>query len=67
VLTLHDQQEYGHAFRQLAGLRAALERAAATGATLAREISDGLTSGTLAVHVDRSGSSGTPPASSPDA
>jgi len=55
VLTLHDQQEYGHAFRQLAGLRAALERAAATGATLAREISDGLTSGTLAVHVDRSG------------
>ena len=53
VLTLSDQREYGQAFRQLAAFRAGLERVTATGAALAREISDGLTSGTLDVRADR--------------
>ena len=53
VLTLQDQQVYGEAFRRLASFRADLERAAAAGATLAREISDGLTSGSLVVRINR--------------
>ncbi|MFB9187103.1 N-6 DNA methylase [Dactylosporangium sucinum] len=47
VLALHEQQQYGRAFRQLADFRAALEHAGATGAALSHAISEGLTSGTL--------------------
>ncbi|MEV4135504.1 N-6 DNA methylase [Dactylosporangium sp. NPDC049742] len=54
VLTLHDQQEYGRAFRKLAELRTQLDQAAATAATLTQDISDGLTSGTLTVHFNDS-------------
>jgi hypothetical protein len=56
VLTLPEQQDYGQAFRRLSEFRAGLEQAATTGAALAREISDGLTSGTLTVRTDRNGS-----------
>jgi hypothetical protein len=49
VLPLDQQQAYGHAFRRLTEFRAALDEASATGAALAREISDGLTSGTLII------------------
>ncbi|WP_238005902.1 N-6 DNA methylase [Dactylosporangium sp. AC04546] len=47
VLAIHEQQQYGQAFRQLADFRAALEHAGATGAALSHAISEGLTSGTL--------------------
>ncbi|MFJ8579441.1 class I SAM-dependent DNA methyltransferase [Micromonospora sp. NPDC093277] len=47
VLPLDQQQAYGQAFRQLAEFRTTLDRAAATGAALVREISDGLTAGEL--------------------
>ncbi|SCL36972.1 N-6 DNA Methylase [Micromonospora pallida] len=47
VVPLDQQQTYGRAFQQLVEFRTALERAAATGANLAREISDGLTAGAL--------------------
>jgi len=47
VLPLNQQHAYGQAFRQLAEFRTALDRAAATGAMLAREIGDGLTAGAL--------------------
>ncbi|HWG98135.1 MAG TPA: N-6 DNA methylase [Pilimelia sp.] len=47
VLPLSEQQAYGRAFRQLAEFRAALARVAAAGADLARDISDGLSAGTL--------------------
>ncbi|MER7009372.1 N-6 DNA methylase [Dactylosporangium sp. NPDC000555] len=53
VLTLQDQRAYGDAFRQLAEFRAGLERAAAAGTALAREISEGLASGALVLRVDR--------------
>ncbi|MBQ1024919.1 class I SAM-dependent DNA methyltransferase [Micromonospora sp. C95] len=49
VLPLSQQRAYGEAFRRLVEFRATLERASATGATLAREISDGLTSGDLGI------------------
>ncbi|MFD0782685.1 hypothetical protein ACFQZ8_01910 [Micromonospora azadirachtae] len=49
VLPLDQQQAYGQAFRQLAEFRSKLDQAAATGATLAREIGDGLTAGALGV------------------
>ncbi|MEV6373579.1 N-6 DNA methylase [Micromonospora musae] len=49
VLPLDQQQAYGQAFRQLVEFRTKLDQAAATGATLAREIGDGLTVGTLGV------------------
>ncbi|GAA2617011.1 N-6 DNA methylase [Dactylosporangium fulvum] len=61
VLALRDQQEYGRAFRQLAEFRAGLEHAATAGATLAREINDGLISGTFALRTDRNASSRTNP------
>ncbi|MFI6229261.1 N-6 DNA methylase [Micromonospora echinospora] len=47
VVPLDQQQAYGRAFRQLVEFRTTLDRAAATGAALASEISDGLTTGTL--------------------
>ncbi|MEQ4299934.1 N-6 DNA methylase [Plantactinospora sp. B6F1] len=47
VMPLEQQRAYGDAFRQLVEFRMMLERAAASGATLAREIADGLTGGTL--------------------
>lgn len=47
VLALEQQHTYGEAFRRLAEFRTTLERASATGATLAREINDALTSGVL--------------------
>ncbi|WP_327038051.1 class I SAM-dependent DNA methyltransferase [Micromonospora maris] len=47
VVALEQQHAYGHAFRQLIEFRTTLERASATGVTLAHEISDALTSGTL--------------------
>jgi type I restriction-modification system DNA methylase subunit len=49
VLPLDQQQAYGQAFCQLAEFRATLDEIAATGAALAREIRDALTSGTLVV------------------
>jgi hypothetical protein len=45
VVPLDQQQVYGQAFRQLAEFRTTLDKAAATGATLARDIGDGLTAG----------------------
>ncbi|GLY21612.1 hypothetical protein [Micromonospora sp. NBRC 101691] len=47
VLPLDQQQAYGQAFRQLLEFRHLLDRAAATGAVLAREVGDGLTEGRL--------------------
>ncbi|MFY1670219.1 N-6 DNA methylase [Plantactinospora sp. WMMB334] len=47
VMPLDQQQAYGQAFRQLVEFRIMLERAAASGAVLAREIADGLTGGAL--------------------
>lgn len=47
VLPLDQQQAYGRAFCRLVEFGTALDRAAATGAALAREISDGLTAGAL--------------------
>lgn len=47
VLPLDQQQTYGQVFRRLVEFRVALDRAAATGATLAREIGDALTTGAL--------------------
>ncbi|MEV0327930.1 N-6 DNA methylase [Micromonospora echinospora] len=47
VVPLDQQQAYGRAFRQLVEFRTILDQAAATGAALASEISDGLTTGTL--------------------
>ncbi|MFI6822403.1 class I SAM-dependent DNA methyltransferase [Micromonospora sp. NPDC050187] len=47
VVPLDQQQAYGRAFRQLVEFRTALNHAAATGAALACEISDGLTTGAL--------------------
>ncbi|MEV0609524.1 N-6 DNA methylase [Polymorphospora rubra] len=49
VVPLDQQQAYGQAYRQLVEFRGALERVTATGAALAREIGDGLTTGTLGV------------------
>ena len=49
VLPLDQQQAYGQAFRRIAEFRAGLDQAAAVGAALARQISDGLTAGILAV------------------
>ncbi|MER7472753.1 N-6 DNA methylase [Micromonospora sp. NPDC000018] len=49
VLPLDQQQAYGQAFRRIAEFRAGLDQAAAAGAALARQISDGLTAGILAV------------------
>ncbi|WP_328853231.1 N-6 DNA methylase [Micromonospora globbae] len=49
VLPLDLQQAYGQVFRQLAEFRARLDQAAEAGATLAREISDALTAGTLEI------------------
>jgi hypothetical protein len=49
VIPLDQQHAYGKAFRQLVEFRSTLERAAASGAVLAREIADGLTGGTLAL------------------
>jgi hypothetical protein len=45
VVPLDQQQVYGHAFHQLAEFRTSLDEVAATGATLARDIGDGLTAG----------------------
>ncbi|MFG2044519.1 class I SAM-dependent DNA methyltransferase [Dactylosporangium sp. NPDC048998] len=53
VLTLQDQRVYGQAFRRLTEFRTGLERAATAGTALAREISEGLASGTLAVRTDQ--------------
>lgn len=47
VLPLDRQQAYGQAFCQLVEFRTRLDRAAATGAALAREIGDSLTAGSL--------------------
>ncbi len=47
VLPLHQQQAYGRAFHRLVEFRTTLDRAASTGALLAREIGDGLTAGAL--------------------
>ncbi|MER7420727.1 N-6 DNA methylase [Micromonospora peucetia] len=47
VLPLNQQHAYGQAFCRLVEFGTALEQAAATGAALAREISDGLTAGAL--------------------
>ncbi|MEV0881350.1 N-6 DNA methylase [Micromonospora echinofusca] len=47
VLPLDQQQAYGQAFCRLIEFSTALDRAAMTGAALAREISDGLTAGAL--------------------
>ncbi|MGX7672190.1 HsdM family class I SAM-dependent methyltransferase [Plantactinospora sp. DSM 117369] len=47
VMPLDQQRAYGQAFRQLVEFRTMLERAAASGAVLAREIADGLTGGDL--------------------
>lgn len=47
VLPLDQQRAYGRAFRQLVEFRTVLDQAAAAGAALANEISDGLTTGTL--------------------
>lgn len=47
VVPLDQQRTYGHAFRQLVEFRTTLDRAAESGAALAREIADGLTAGTL--------------------
>ncbi|MEU8082570.1 N-6 DNA methylase [Micromonospora sp. NPDC049101] len=47
VLQLDQQQAYGRAFCQLVEFRIGLDRAAATGAALAREIGDSLTAGAL--------------------
>ncbi|KAB1160098.1 N-6 DNA methylase [Micromonospora sp. AMSO12t] len=47
VLPLNQQQAYGQAFCRLIEFSTALDRAAMTGAALAREISDGLTAGAL--------------------
>ncbi|NBE80152.1 HsdM family class I SAM-dependent methyltransferase [Micromonospora rubida] len=47
VLPLDQQQAYGHAFCRLVEFRTGLDRAAASGAVLAREIGDGLTAGAL--------------------
>ncbi|WP_326557190.1 HsdM family class I SAM-dependent methyltransferase [Micromonospora sp. NBC_01796] len=47
VLPLDQQRPYGQAFRQLIEFRNHLDRAGTTGAALAREISDGLTLGSL--------------------
>ncbi len=49
VLPLAQQQTYGRAFQQLAKFRTELDEAAIAGAALAREISDGLSAGTLAI------------------
>ncbi|MEV0733162.1 N-6 DNA methylase [Polymorphospora sp. NPDC050346] len=49
VVPLKQQRAYGQAFRQLVEFRNTLEQAAATGAALAREIGDGLTTGALGV------------------
>ncbi|MBO4205686.1 N-6 DNA methylase, partial [Micromonospora echinofusca] len=47
VVALEQQQAYGQAFRQLTEFRTALEQIATTGAALAHEIGDGLTTGAL--------------------
>ncbi|ROT31163.1 N-6 DNA methylase [Micromonospora sp. HM5-17] len=47
VLPLEQQQVYGEVFRQLVEFRTLLDRVAATGATLAGDIGDGLTAGSL--------------------
>ncbi len=47
VVPLDQQEAYGQAFRQLVEFRTTLDRAAAAGAVLAREITDGLTTGAL--------------------
>ncbi|MEO3821108.1 N-6 DNA methylase [Plantactinospora sp. B24E8] len=47
VLPLAQQQAYGQAIRQLVEFRTLLDRAATSGAVLARDISDGLTMGSL--------------------
>ncbi|MBX7267382.1 N-6 DNA methylase [Micromonospora sp. Llam7] len=47
VVPLEQQQAYGHAFRQLVEFRTTLDRAATTGAALARELSDSLAAGAL--------------------
>ncbi|MER7169189.1 N-6 DNA methylase [Micromonospora sp. NPDC000207] len=47
VLPLEQQQAYGRAFRQLVEFRNALDRAAATGTVLARDIADALTLGAI--------------------
>lgn len=47
VLPLAQQQRYGQAFRQLVEFRTALERAAAAGAALVRDIGDALTVGAV--------------------
>ncbi|MEU9508435.1 N-6 DNA methylase [Micromonospora sp. NPDC048170] len=47
VLPLDQQQAYGQAYCRLIEFSTALDQAAATGAALAREISDGLTAGAL--------------------
>jgi hypothetical protein len=57
VMPLQDQRAYGAAFRQLAGFRAGLERAAAAGTALVREISNGLAAGVLTVDTDRANAS----------
>nr|WP_223884383.1 N-6 DNA methylase [Micromonospora craniellae] len=47
VVPLTQQRAYGRAFRQLVEFRSKLDRAAAAGGALAREISDSLAAGTL--------------------
>ncbi|WP_327037612.1 N-6 DNA methylase [Micromonospora maris] len=47
VMPLSQQQDYGQAFRKLAEFRTALDRITGSGAVLARDIVDGLTTGTL--------------------
>ncbi|MFI7609300.1 class I SAM-dependent DNA methyltransferase [Micromonospora sp. NPDC049366] len=47
VLPLDQQQAYGSAFRRLVEFRTKLDQAAATGAALARDINEGLITGTL--------------------
>ncbi|MEV6692198.1 N-6 DNA methylase [Micromonospora sp. NPDC051196] len=47
VMPLNEQQAYGDAFRRLVEFRTTLDRMTGSGAVLAREIADGLTTGTL--------------------
>jgi type I restriction-modification system DNA methylase subunit len=47
VLPIETQQSYGDSFRRLAGFQVALGRLARQGSELAREIADGLATGTL--------------------
>ncbi len=52
VIALAEQQKYGQALRRLTEFRTKLVETLASGTALAHEISDGLTSGALTIHLD---------------